>query len=110
MGRSVTYHVVGTADNGNLYCAMSREEMAQKEYQAAARGDGALSWYSQTRVGDRLVESGPSRVVSCQVCQGNGCIVCRFSGVCRPGKWYARLWRPWQLNEIAKNSRFAAKA
>jgi len=110
MGRSITYHVVGTAANGNIYPAMSREEMAQKQHQAAAHGDGTLSWYAQTRVGDRQVEAGPSRVVPCQTCQGNGCIVCRFSGVCRPGTWYARLWAPWQLVEIAKDARAKIRA
>ena len=107
MGASRTYHVVGVADNGNLYPAMTREEMAQKQHKAAAQGDGALSWAAQTQTGAKLAAAGPSRVVPCRVCNGNGCVVCRWAGVCRPGDWYKRLWQPWQLAEIAERARFA---
>lgn len=98
MGRSYTYHVVGETDKHNIIGAMSRLEMAQETAKEARRGNTVVTWHAQTRVGLRMLGTDvlylpkvarlipKTKTIICYVCEGDGCPVCRSSGITLQGE------------------------
>jgi len=116
MGRSQTIHVVGLGEPGidgaqRMFYAMSRAEMAQ-QVEIARRFEhiNIVSWYSQTKTGEKMTERGPStRLKRCRICNGKArygtvvrydCPVCRGSGLSMPGN--EKRWNDWQIREMKK--------
>lgn len=99
MGRSHTIHCIGLAvvEEGRqrMFSAMSRLEMAQETEKAKREGLIIVSWYAQTETGCRILGDDMALyytvkasdvpqvkgLITCDVCSGNGCPVCRYSGV-----------------------------
>jgi len=117
MGKSFTYNVIGLGQpdaegSQRMFPAMNRVAMAQ-EIEKARRFENIeiIDWYSQTKTGEKMIESGPStRLKICSVCQGRAragndkvrhdCPVCQGSGICIPGN--EKRWREWQITEFKK--------
>jgi len=110
MGKSYTYHVVGYAARADdptdlhyLFPAMNRGEISQQRNRAKRQGLRMMFWRAQTETGERLLggDYAPdsqvqgTKVVSCPICKGRGCVICEHSGVCPPNHW--ERWQPWQL-------------
>ena len=107
MGRSHIYHVLGYGkwqpnNRRTVYTAMNRHEMGQAAYKALIHGDEIIEWDYQTKRGQKMVEAGPARVIPCEICNQEGCIVCKYSGVRKPGQAWINGWSTWQLDEIKK--------
>lgn len=116
MGRSQTIHCIGlTGDiNGHqrMFTAMNRLQIAQETEKAKREGLIIESWYAQTKTGCRILgdilaehcmvkASDVPQVrglITCDVCSGNGCPVCRYSGV--TVKTAKKNYLDWQLKRF----------
>jgi len=112
---SHTYHIIGYAPMGPnrqaLYCTMSRVGIVQQMQKAERQGRRITHWQAQTKTGLRVLglidgfwfcstSELPRlpKLVDCPICNASGCIVCDYSGLCKPGHW--NKWLPWQLDEM----------
>lgn len=114
MGRSYTYHVIGETNEQNIVGAMSRLEMAQKTAIEAKHGRRIATWHAQTRTGLRILGTDVmyfpvaarnvrrATVITCPVCEGDGCHVCRFSGITQKGE--DRRYMPWQIDRMRQEA------
>ena len=121
MRRSQTFHCVGyaLASNGRrrIFTAMNRLEIAQARHNAEKEGLKIASWIAQTKTGEKIlgcdcfgflldVEVPSVKTVICPICKGDGhngkfyCVVCKGSGITRPGRWYEKSWQSWQLEDM----------
>ena len=129
MGRSQTINCIGVGPDEliegkmrhKLYYAMNRIEIAQEIAKARKRGDYIVSWYSQTKTGNRVLGLDPweydiltdqinlPKLITCPICHGEGswslggnlqhsCVVCNGSGICKKGN--ENKWQAWQIDEM----------
>jgi hypothetical protein len=110
MGHSQTIHCIGEAENGHLWYAMNKLEIAQARIKAKKENEKIIQWYAQTKTGCRILGTDSiytivddmalpkiTGIIPC-VCK-NGCFICRGTKITTK-KWI-NGFRDWQI-ELAK--------
>lgn len=120
MGRSYTYNVIGFGierikEDDTVwryeYPCMNLREMAQAVLKAEKNGDVIMGWYSQTKVGTKMLGGLEytyegtlgikfPKLVVCPRCGGNGCGICNFAGYTT--KQWLKGFQPWQIEREVK--------
>lgn len=105
MGKSITVHCIGTTKKGFLITAMNNRERAQMIKIQQDKNDPIVSWFAQTKIGEKILHAKFPAMVICPACKGqksyskngflNHCPVCLNSGITTKG--YEKKWMPWQL-------------